>query len=724
MKVNDNSIVAVYSCFSHYSWGRMLAVTYPDGERVSYGYDCGGKLCLVSGDKGGIPYSYVLDVQYDLFGNRTAITYGNLCQTDYTYDDLQRLAGLRTSAFHAGTAATVQSLSYTFDAAGGITAVENSAPPCGTLGGGYTNHYQYDGISRLTGATQSYGFGSTLSCSYSASGRLCGRNQTHTGQDALYGYDKDNKPHAPRRIIDGHTVSNLLWDACGNLAQASTHDAQDGSMLGCRHLLWTEDGRLTGVVDDRCFSYYAYDHAGERALKLTGESHLLDNNAETSEYYTTPDKVTLYTSPYLVASDKGYTKHYYAGSERICARIGNGGLDHLGNLVSVDPQASARAQALFDACADGMTLRQLDANTPDNITAACGDTPEEMGMGLEPVGTGVHVMAEGDIGGFLAAMDLYSGMTQQQEDPYFCHPDHLGSASWITDRTGEPVQHLQYLPFGEPFVNQRAPNSTYEERFTFTGKERDEETGYSYHGARYYDPKTSGLWLSVDPMADKYPGINPYAYCAWNPVKLVDPDGMKFDSASLQYIEQFRDKTKELINQSSNSSQIKELQSALNELIALEGSDQLYTIKETSGRLGRTRACTYYDLKNNLLTMEFDLDYANLAHELKHAYQFEKKELSFDFSGNFGILYDINDEIAAHKRGAAYDETKGMSTQQIKNNYYSIDKNGTYHYWFVSPNEKGIQYKRNCVKMGRVENRNINWLNENNFYLGSEIIKW
>lgn len=35
------------------------------------------------------------------------------------------------------------------------------------------------------------------------------------------------------------------------------------------------------------------------------------------------------------------------------------------------------------------------------------------------------------------------------------------------------------------------------------------------------------MWLSVDPMADKYPNISPYAYCAWNPVKLVDPDGKK-----------------------------------------------------------------------------------------------------------------------------------------------------------------------------------------------------
>ena len=59
----------------------------------------------------------------------------------------------------------------------------------------------------------------------------------------------------------------------------------------------------------------------------------------------------------------------------------------------------------------------------------------------------------------------------------------------------------------------------------FTGKERDEETGYGYFGARYMDYELMTMWLSVDPMADKYPGISPYAYCMWNPMKLVDPDG-------------------------------------------------------------------------------------------------------------------------------------------------------------------------------------------------------
>ena len=64
---------------------------------------------------------------------------------------------------------------------------------------------------------------------------------------------------------------------------------------------------------------------------------------------------------------------------------------------------------------------------------------------------------------------------------------------------------------------------------SFTGKERDTETDFSYFGARYYDSDILTGWLSVDPMADKYPNISPYAYCAWNPVKLVDPDGRMVD---------------------------------------------------------------------------------------------------------------------------------------------------------------------------------------------------
>ena len=47
---------------------------------------------------------------------------------------------------------------------------------------------------------------------------------------------------------------------------------------------------------------------------------------------------------------------------------------------------------------------------------------------------------------------------------------HLGGANWITDVSGHPMQHLQYLPYGENYINQRVAGSTYNERYTFTGK--------------------------------------------------------------------------------------------------------------------------------------------------------------------------------------------------------------------------------------------------------------
>ena len=71
-----------------------------------------------------------------------------------------------------------------------------------------------------------------------------------------------------------------------------------------------------------------------------------------------------------------------------------------------------------------------------------------------------------------------------------------------------------------PFTTVSSPT----DMFTFSAKEKDTETGLSYFGSRYYSSDLS-IWLSVDPMSDKYPSLSPYSYCANNPIKLVDPNG-------------------------------------------------------------------------------------------------------------------------------------------------------------------------------------------------------
>ena len=78
------------------------------------------------------------------------------------------------------------------------------------------------------------------------------------------------------------------------------------------------------------------------------------------------------------------------------------------------------------------------------------------------------------------------------------------------------------------FSSQNWPKNAFVFCPASSGKEKDAETGYLYFGARYYNSDLS-LWLSVDPMSDKYPSQSPYNYCALNPLKIVDPNGAEMD---------------------------------------------------------------------------------------------------------------------------------------------------------------------------------------------------
>ena len=105
---------------------------------------------------------------------------------------------------------------------------------------------------------------------------------------------------------------------------------------------------------------------------------------------------------------------------------------------------------------------------------------------------------------------------------YFYIHDHLGSTSMVLDIDGNISQSVTYIPYGEIFVEER--NGAWNSPYLFNSKELDEETGLYYYGARYLNP-TNGMWLSTDPLFEKYVGATPYNYCHNNPIKITDPDG-------------------------------------------------------------------------------------------------------------------------------------------------------------------------------------------------------
>jgi RHS repeat-associated protein len=125
-------------------------------------------------------------------------------------------------------------------------------------------------------------------------------------------------------------------------------------------------------------------------------------------------------------------------------------------------------------------------------------------------------------------------------ETYYYHPDHLGSTSWVTDQNARVHERVEYFPYGEVWRETRSDvgaSPVKGQRFLFTGKELDEETGLVYFGARYYDP-VRVRWASTDPALGGYfygngglGGIqNPrnlavYSYAHGSPAYLVDPDG-------------------------------------------------------------------------------------------------------------------------------------------------------------------------------------------------------
>ncbi|MCQ2210952.1 MAG: RHS repeat-associated core domain-containing protein [Paludibacteraceae bacterium] len=92
---------------------------------------------------------------------------------------------------------------------------------------------------------------------------------------------------------------------------------------------------------------------------------------------------------------------------------------------------------------------------------------------------------------------------------------------------------ISYIPYGEIFVEQQSGG--WQSPYLFNAKELDSETGLYYYGARYLDP-SEAMWLSVDPLFEKYVGMSPYGYCAGNPVRLVDVDGEKIKIGNIVYI--------------------------------------------------------------------------------------------------------------------------------------------------------------------------------------------
>ena len=556
-----NQAVATYvTQWKYDSHNRLLEMIYPDEEKVTYGYNLGGQVDHVRGYK-SYGYDYVNKIGYDKFEQRTYLKYCNGAETFYSYDPARRrLQNLVVNA----KAGTIMDNAYSYDAVSNVLGIKNNAPlpQSGKAGGQMSHRYTYDPLYRLASATGTYkgtdnkAASYTLSMGYDNMHRITSKRQhlsqtgvqfdgtLNAGYDLTYTYQKadgkkfqldnvrdinyrtEETPTESTNINNGHKYT---YDLNGNLVYINTSrvkkDGKEDEKASEQKYRWDEENRLLAVDENGFVSNYWYDADGERTVKTSGENEAIYVNSEFSGGNTGTARFSLYVSPYLVAGQGGkYTKHIYVGSQRIVSK--------LGDLASYG--ADPRRIPYAGNEADGLTINYKDKynqqlqSIKDNYKAF--DLPYNgqdnddyvNGQGFccndgTPEAAQARAMAR-----TRAASGNFKPNDDYEKMQFYYHPDHLGSSSYITNLDGEVSQHIEYVPFGEVFIEER--NNTWNTPYLFNAKEFDEETGMYYYGARYMDPQNS-MWLGVDPLTEKYPNLTGYCYTNNNPVKYIDPTG-------------------------------------------------------------------------------------------------------------------------------------------------------------------------------------------------------
>jgi RHS repeat-associated protein len=442
----------------------------------------------------------VIDIDYNAKGQRERIAYGNGAVTTYDYDRLTfRLAHLLTrrkaAAFPSDCpqpppagwpGCQVQNLHYTYDPAGNITHIRDDAQQTIYFRNKRVEpsaEYTYDAIYRLIEATGREHLG-----------QVGGAPIAHSYNDVLRVGLHPGDGNAMGRYLE-----HYIYDAVGNFLEMQhrgSHPAHPG---------WTRT--------------YAYSETSQ--LEPGKQSNRLTSTAIGG----TPET-------YSVAGD-GYDAH--------------GNMLRMPHLQVMqwdfkDQLQMTQRQKVNDEDADGVqhhgertwyvydSAGQRVRKVTERATGQVRDERIYLDgfeiyreNGANPlVRETLHIMDD------KRRIALVESRTQGN-DPAppqlirYQFSNYLGSASLELDDQAQIISYEEYTPYGSTSYQAVRSQTETPKRYRFTGKERDEENGLYYHGARYYAPWLS-RWMACDP-AGLVDGPNKYQYAIANPIGHSDPTG-------------------------------------------------------------------------------------------------------------------------------------------------------------------------------------------------------
>ena len=508
--------------------GRVLTATAPDNSVTRPVFNERSLLAglTVEFRGSGAATAFVDSAAYDAKGQRQNIAYANGATTEYTYDEETfRLAELKTTRA-GGPNLILQDLAYTYDPVGNITHLGDAAQQANF----YNNQqilpdadYTYDAIYRLVEAT--------------------GREHALNSIPAPPDWNDSATANLPSPS-DVQALVNYketyVYDEVGNF-QSIHHTAGGNGWTRSYSYADLADNRLTSTAVGSATAAYTYDAHGN----VVSMPHL------TQIVWDWKDQLQT-TSSQLVNDGTPETTGYrydVTGQRAVKA--------------SFSQAKALRSQRIY---LGGYEIyREYDSTGKITLERDC-----------------LHV-SDG------AARICLVETTVVDSDPASVTPsttiryqlgNHLGSAVVELDQAAAVITYEEYYPYGATsFQGGRSAAEVSLKRYRYTGKERDAENGFYYHGARYYAPWL-GRWTACDP-AGLVDGPSLYAAVRGNPVRLTDPSGTQ---SQVDAAKQARDAAQRERDQAAQ-----EAQKLSNEAIRLDDR-QGQLLKQPAGESAPQRA--------------------------------------------------------------------------------------------------------------------------------------
>jgi RHS repeat-associated protein len=439
--------------------------------------------------RGGPSQLVIQNIDYNARGQRILCEYANpLLSTDvapvitsrisYTYDPFTfRLKRLSTT--RASDNAALQKLEYTYDPVGNIVELDDRADTAplfsGTVPLSADGKYEYDAIYRLISAT--------------------GREHPGTQPIDLDPPSGTAIPHPNDLQALQQYVETYAYDDVGNIQQIA-HAAGSSGTGG-----WT-----------RNYDYFA-DSNRLRATSVPGSPLALSltYGYEDSASNTAGAHGSMTSMPHLAAIEWDY-------ADRM-RRVDKGG----------------GGQVFFTYDARGQRVRKVWEHgiVEERIYLGGFEIYRKrltLGGAVDLERETLHVMDDQRRVAMVETKTREGGVALATPVTRwrFQLDNHLGSATLELDQAGNVIGYEEYHPYGSTaFSATSASSEVSAKRYRYTGKERDEETGLYYHGARYY-AAWLGRWTAADPLGLASPGkadLNLYAYVDCNPINALDPTG-------------------------------------------------------------------------------------------------------------------------------------------------------------------------------------------------------